>query len=153
MRHPMDNDEVLAFLTSEPARAAKLATVRPDGRPHVAPVWFVLDRRSANGGSPLGDIVITTGANSVKGRDLQHDQRVAICVDDDFAPFSFVTLEGVCSLSDDPSELYRWAAAAGARYLGSDLADEIGRRNGGPGGLVVRVRPTNVVAIANLAEG
>jgi hypothetical protein len=149
----MKNDEVLAFLTSEPARAAKLATVRPDGRPHVAPVWFVLDRSSANDESPLGDVVITTGAHSIKGQDLQHDPRVAICVDDDLAPFSFVEIEGVCSLSDDPSELYRWAAAAGARYMGSDLADEIGKRNGGPGGLVVRVRPTNVVAIANLAQG
>ena len=25
------------------ARTAKLATVRPDSRPHVAPVWFTLD--------------------------------------------------------------------------------------------------------------
>jgi len=24
-------------------RTAKVATVRPDGRPHVAPVWFVMD--------------------------------------------------------------------------------------------------------------
>ena len=26
-----------------PARTAKLATVRADGRPHIAPVWFDLD--------------------------------------------------------------------------------------------------------------
>ena len=31
------------FLLSRPAHTAKVATVRADGRPHVAPVWFDLD--------------------------------------------------------------------------------------------------------------
>ena len=32
-----------AFLAALPAKTAKLATVRPDGRPHLAPVWYDLD--------------------------------------------------------------------------------------------------------------
>ena len=36
-QHPMADDELVAFLTDEPARTGKLATVRADGRPHVAP--------------------------------------------------------------------------------------------------------------------
>ncbi len=36
--HPMTDEEVRALLTALPARTGKLATVRADGRPHVAPV-------------------------------------------------------------------------------------------------------------------
>jgi hypothetical protein len=34
----MDADELLAFLTGKPAHTGKLATIRADGRAHVAPV-------------------------------------------------------------------------------------------------------------------
>lgn len=38
----MSPDEQRAFLVNR-LRTAKLATVRANGRPHVAPVWFDLD--------------------------------------------------------------------------------------------------------------
>ena len=41
--HPMSHHELVALLASEPAHTGKLATMRADGRPHVAPIWFVLD--------------------------------------------------------------------------------------------------------------
>jgi len=37
-----------------------------------------------------------------------------------------------------------------ARYVGPDRAEEFGQRNGVPGQLVVRVRPTKVVAYFNI---
>ena len=43
---PMGPEEWRTFLL-EGQRTAKLATVRADGRPHVAPVWFVLDEDEA----------------------------------------------------------------------------------------------------------
>ena len=48
----MSDDERRDFLT-DGTRTGKLATVRPDGRPHVAPIWFVLDG---------DDVVFMTGA-------------------------------------------------------------------------------------------
>jgi PPOX class probable F420-dependent enzyme len=150
MSHPMSTAELVAFLTSEPARTAKLATVRSDGRPHVSPVWFVLDDTTATDESPLGEIVFTTSSASVKGHDLRRDPRVALCVDDALPPFSFASIEGTVTLSEDPSELLRWATATGSRYMGANRAEEFGKRNGVPGELVVRVRPTHVVAVADL---
>jgi hypothetical protein len=41
--HPMSDDEVRAFVLAEPPHTAKVATVRADGSPHLAPVWFALD--------------------------------------------------------------------------------------------------------------
>jgi PPOX class probable F420-dependent enzyme len=140
----MSDEEVRAFLTASPPRTGKLATVRADGRPHVAPVWYVVDDDD-------GSLVFNTGESTVKGRNLRRDPRASICVDDDRPPFSFVVVEGVVEISDDLVELRRWAAHIGGRYMGDDRADEYGARNGVPGELVVRLRPAGVVAAADLA--
>ena len=147
----MTDEELLAFLGADPPRTAKLATVRADGRPHVAPVWFVVDRSTAGPGAPVGDLVFNTGADSLKGKALARDRRVALCVDDERPPFAFVTIEGTATVSEDPAELAHWSAVIGGRYMGEDRAEEYGRRNGVPGELLVRVRPTHIVAVADLA--
>ena len=61
-------------------------------------------------------------------------------------PYAFVQVQGVAEISTDPDELLRTATALGGRYMGADRAEEFGRRNGVPGELVVRIRPTKVVA-------
>jgi len=150
--HPMTHDELVAFLEHLPARTGKLATVRSDGRPHVAPIWFALDTSTAGADSPIGDVLFNTGADTLKGKSLIRDGRVALCVDDDRPPFAFATIEGVASISEDLEEVTRWAALIGGRYMGEDRAEEFGRRNGVPGELLVRLRPTHIVALADLAD-
>jgi PPOX class probable F420-dependent enzyme len=152
MAHAMDDDEVVAFLEALPARTAKLASVRADGRPHLAPIWIALDRSTAGPDSPIGDIVFNTDPGSVKGRNLSRDPRLALCVDDDTPPFSFVIVEGTATVSDDPDELLHWATVIGGRYMGADQAEAVGRRNGVPPELVVRLRPTRINAQARLAD-
>ena len=58
----------------------KLATVKKDGSSHVVPIWFVLDNCNSKG--KVGDIIFTTGDTSVKASNIQRDNRVSICVDD-----------------------------------------------------------------------
>jgi PPOX class probable F420-dependent enzyme len=150
--HPMSDAELLAFLAGDPPHTGKLATVRADGRPHVAPIWFALDTTTIGADSPIGDIVFNTGVDSLKGRAMGHDPRVALCVDDERPPFSFAIIEGAATLSEDLDEVSRWAAVLGGRYMGADRAEEYGRRNGVPGELLVRVRPTHIVAVAEIAS-
>lgn len=152
MAHAMDDEEVAAFLDALPARTAKLASVRADGRPHIAPIWYALDRSAASPGSPIGDIVFNTAADSVKGKNLRRDPRLALCIDDDTPPFTFVIVEGTATVTEDPGELLRWASAIGGRYMGADQADNYGRRNAVPGELVVRLRPTHITASAQVAD-
>ncbi len=140
----MNDQEVRAFLSALPARTGKLATVRADGRPHVAPVWFDVDDD--------GSLVFNTGRATVKGRNLTRDPRASLCVDDQRPPFSFVVVEGVVEISDDLEEVRRWAARIGGRYMGADRAEEYGARNGVAGELVVRLRPEHVVSSADLAD-
>lgn len=65
--------EIAGFLMRG-TRTAKVATTMRSGQPHVMPVWFVLDGE---------EVVFTTGAESVKGRNLRRDPRIALVVDED----------------------------------------------------------------------
>ncbi|GGU49969.1 PPOX class F420-dependent enzyme [Streptomyces albospinus] len=142
MAQKMTKDEWRAFL-SEGTRTGKLSTVRADGSPHVAPVSFLMD----------GDeLVFNTGKESVKGRNLARDGRVALCVDDERPPFSFVVVHGTAQLSEEPADVRHWATRIAARYVGEERAEEYGARNGVPGELVVRVTIDKVVAMADLAS-
>ncbi|MGZ4689484.1 MAG: PPOX class F420-dependent oxidoreductase [Acidimicrobiia bacterium] len=139
----MSEAEVRAFLMSEPPHTGKLATTRKDGSPHVAPVWYVLDDH--------GDIVFTTGAETLKGRCLRRDPRAAMCVDDERPPFSFVIVRGTVELSNDLGDVRHWAGIIGGRYMGADHADAYGERNGVPGELLVRLRPESTTSKKDLA--
>ncbi|MET9644989.1 PPOX class F420-dependent oxidoreductase [Streptomyces syringium] len=142
MAQKMSEEQWRAFL-SEGTRTGKLSTVRADGSPHIAPIWFVLDG---------DDLIFNTGENTVKGRNLARDGRVALCVDDDRPPFSFVTLQGRAELSADLDEVRSAATRIAARYMGEAAAEEYGARNGVPGELLVRVRVDKVVALTGVAE-
>ena len=142
MAHKMTDDQWRAFLSAG-TRTGKLSTVRADGRPHVAPVWFVLDG---------DDLVFSTGATSVKGRTLARDPRAALCVDAPEPPYSFVIVEGPVELSVEPTAMLEWATRIAARYMGEGQAEAYGRRNSAPGELLVRLRMEKVNAIAAVAE-
>jgi PPOX class probable F420-dependent enzyme len=138
----MSTEEWRAFL-SEGTRTGKLATVRADGRPHLAPVWFVLDG---------DDLLFNTGAGTVKGRNLARDPRLSICVDDDRPPFAFVVAEGRATLIEELADVRHWATRIAARYMGEDEAEDFGARNGVPGELLVRVHLDKVLAERNVAD-
>ncbi|MFR9797862.1 PPOX class F420-dependent oxidoreductase [Streptomyces sp. MS06] len=142
MAEKMSDEEWRTFVTSG-TRTGKLATVRADGSPHVAPIWFVLD---------VDELVFNTGSETVKGRNLARDGRVALCVDDDRPPFHFVVLQGRARVSEQPDELRYWATRIAARYMGEERAEAYGARNAVPGELVVRVAVDKVVAVKNLAD-
>ena len=133
--------ESRAFLL-EGTRTGKLTTVRADGRPHIVPIWFVMD----------GDtLIFTTGESSVKARNIQRDARVALCVDDQTPPYAYATVEGTATLTEHDPDLLRWATRIGGRYMGEARAEEFGRRNGVPGELLVRLTPTKIIFEENLA--
>ncbi|MEV6214694.1 PPOX class F420-dependent oxidoreductase [Nocardia sp. NPDC058379] len=128
--------QVRAFL-SQGTRTGKVAFTGADGRPLVTPVWFIVE----------GDeLVFNTGKNTAKGRAFARDPRVALCVDLEEPPYALVEVQGTVTLSEDLDELVRTATEIAARYMGPDQAEEFGKRNGVAGELVVRVRPTKIIA-------
>ena len=141
MPRAMDDAEWRAFV-SEGTRTGKLATTRHDGRPHVVPIWFVLDG---------DDFVFNTGAHSIKGRSLASNGIGALCVDDERPPFGFVSVTGTVTITTEPDEVRRWATAIGARYMGADRAEEFGERNAIEVELLVRLHADHVLAQADIA--
>lgn len=142
----MERDEWLTFV-GQGTKTGKLATTRKDGSPHVAPIWFLVDT------SEDGDyLVFTTGADTIKGRTLRRDPRLAMVVDLEEPPFSFVQFTAEATISEDLDEMLDWATRLGARYMGAERAEAFGKRNAVPGELLIRARITKVVALAEVAD-
>ncbi|MEB4209608.1 PPOX class F420-dependent oxidoreductase [Mycobacterium sp. 94-17] len=140
------SEQVIEFLSAG-TRTGMLGYLAADGRPLVAPVWFVVDV-----GHDGAELAFNTGRDTAKGRALVRDPRVVICVDDPRPPYSFVQVQGIATLGEDMRDVLDVATRTGRRYMGADRADEFGRRNAVPGELVVRVRPTKVNAGFDISQ-
>ncbi|MCP5101683.1 MAG: hypothetical protein GY943_39580 [Chloroflexi bacterium] len=84
MMQSMTTEEYKQFIMTG-TRTGKLATVRENGRSHVAPIWFDLDDD--------GTLVFMTWHTSVKAKNIRRDPRVSICVDEEAPPYAFVIIE------------------------------------------------------------
>jgi hypothetical protein len=67
-----------------------VATSRPDGRPHLSPIWFVWLR---------GRMWICTGADAVKSRNATAEPRVSVALQDGMKP---AVGEGVVTIHERP---------------------------------------------------
>jgi PPOX class probable F420-dependent enzyme len=140
---PVCGDEMADFL-SQSTLTAKVSTVSKDGTCHTVPVWFVLDGE---------DIIFTTWHKSVKAKHIMRDNRVTICVDDQKPLYSFVTMHGNATITQDKNdELLKWATIIAERYMGKENAERYGKRNSVKGELLIRVKPTKIIAQKDIAE-
>jgi len=98
-----------AFL--EELRFAVMATINQDGTPQLTTMWYLLEDD--------GTILMNTKIGRLKERNLRHDPRISICIEDDY---NFLTLSGTAELIDDPErtqhDIYRLAT----RYHGKEKA-------------------------------
>ncbi|NUP00952.1 MAG: pyridoxamine 5'-phosphate oxidase [Nonomuraea sp.] len=91
-RIAMSDDEVTAFL--EGSRKVQLATINPDGTPHLVTMFYGLDE---------GRIAFWTYGKAQKARNLARDPRVSCLVEagDDYDDLRGVLLYGVAEQVDD----------------------------------------------------
>jgi hypothetical protein len=81
-----------------------LTTVRPDGRPHVMPIW----------GLWMNDaFYFSTGRRSVKARNLAENPNCALCPD---TGEEAIILEGAAALMTQPAILKKFAKAYLTKY-------------------------------------
>jgi hypothetical protein len=67
-----------------------IASVRPDGRPHMTPVWFAWVG---------GKLYVSIDPDSVKNKNIAHNPRVALSLEDGLHP---VICEGTAVPLDPP---------------------------------------------------
>ncbi|QFY12508.1 pyridoxamine 5'-phosphate oxidase [Nonomuraea phyllanthi] len=91
-RIAMPDDEVAAFI--EGSRKMQLATINPDGTPHLVTMFYGLDE---------GRVAFWTYAKSQKARNLARDPRVSCLVEagDDYGELRGVLVYGKAEQVDD----------------------------------------------------
>jgi PPOX class probable F420-dependent enzyme len=81
-----------------------LSTVRPDGRPHLMPVWAVWDGVK---------LTFSSSRRSVKIRNLAAGSTVSVATDDALSP---VVIEGAARIVADEPGLRRFLDTMNAKY-------------------------------------
>ena len=81
--------EIAEFL--DETHVAHLVTVRPDGRPHVAPVWFLEED---------GRAYVMADGNAVKMRNIRRNPQLILSIATGQRPLKYVLLEGEGRVTD-----------------------------------------------------
>jgi PPOX class probable F420-dependent enzyme len=112
----MSPDEVAAFL--ERSRTATVASVGPDGMPHLVAMWY---------GVIGGAVYIETKSKSQKAVNLRRDPRMVFMVEagHSYDTLRGVSLEGDCTIIEEADGEEYWAAAVSVyeRYTGPYAED------------------------------
>mgnify|MGYP003576148880 CR=1 FL=1 len=116
----MTDAELRAFLDEQ--RIVQVATVGPRGRPHLVPLWYVVE---------AGEPPVLRGwtfAKSQKARNLERDPRATVSIDDgvQYQELRGVMMECDVEVEDDPDAVAGYGIGQFGRYgPGGDLAPEV----------------------------
>jgi PPOX class probable F420-dependent enzyme len=105
----MTEDEIVAFIDQN--RTATMATVGPDGLPHLVAMWYaVID----------GQIWFETKGKSQKAVNLRRDSRITVLIENGhtYNELKGISLEGHAVVVDDPEALWAVGVSVWERYTG-----------------------------------
>lgn len=118
------------------AHLATLATVRKDGSPQVAPVWY--EHKD-------GKLFITTNERAVKVHNIRRDPRVSVSIATSDQPYSYVLFYGEAEATTRNREAVLTSICI--RYKGEEegraFAQEI---LGYDGGVIIEISPSRVIS-------
>jgi PPOX class probable F420-dependent enzyme len=113
------------------ATFANLATLMPDGRPQVTPVWVDLD------GS---NIRINTAKGRIKDKNMRRNKNVALAISDPDNPYRHLAIQGeVVEINEQGADAHIDALAK--KYLGKD---KYPFRQPGEVRVIYKIRPDRV---------
>lgn len=112
----MTQQEIAAYLAE--AHVAHMVTVRPNGRPHVAPVWFLEEN---------GQAFVMADANAVKVRNIRRNPAVTLSIATDQRPLKYVVLSGDAQVveEDVASMVERICVRYDGPVRGAEFAKEL----------------------------
>ncbi len=117
-----------------------VTTLRQDGSPTNSVIFYALD----------GDVLFfSTTANRLKTKTLRGDDRIAVTVLDEGAPFGYVTIEGTGEIEDDdivPGHLAINKAMRGGTF---DPPEGYIEKLKADGRLLIRVHAERVHGVVN----
>jgi len=94
------------FLQDE--RFAVVGTKNPDGSPHLAVMWYLLDG---------DDIVVNSAEGRIKDRNLAADPRVSVLVEDEYR---WIRIDGRATVEHDQTITHEDIRRIASRYYQDD---------------------------------
>lgn len=112
----MSPDEVAALL--DEARTLQVATINPDGTPHLVAMWFAVED---------GNATFWTYAKSQKVTNLRRDPRLTVLVEtgDSYDQLRGVSIVGRAALLEDRADVLALGERIYERYWGPITDDAI----------------------------
>ena len=129
----MTTEEMRAYL--DETHVAHLVTLKRDGAPHIAPLWYQYDN---------GKLYMITGSSVLKTRNIKRDSRVAVAISTDQEPYKYVLLEGTAELSNSGVE--KITRSLCIRYRGQEAGAKMAEELlSGRDTVVLIVHPTKII--------
>jgi PPOX class probable F420-dependent enzyme len=113
----MTDDELRAFIAEQ--KVVTVATMGPSGRPHLMPLWYVVDGDELRG---------WTYAKSQKAKNIERDPHATLQIEDgvDYAELRGVMFEADVEVERDPDKVADYGMALFDRYApGADVRDMV----------------------------
>src|SRR3954449_12042857 len=112
----MTDEELQDFLAEQ--KIVSVATIGPQGRPHLVPLWYVVDG---------GDLRGWTYAKSQKAKNLERDPHSTLQIEDgvDYQELRGVMFECDVEVERDPARVAEFGRAIYTRYGGGELTPEV----------------------------
>ncbi|SDM10070.1 PPOX class probable F420-dependent enzyme [Halogranum gelatinilyticum] len=111
---------------------AQLATLMPDGTPHVTPVWVSHDEGEY--------VLINTARGRQKEKNIRRDPKVGVSVLDPDDPYRYVSVRGTATLTEEGAVEHTNELAR--KYMGKDEYPHLGEESGPR--VVVRISTDHV---------
>jgi PPOX class probable F420-dependent enzyme len=111
----MSDDELRAFVAEH--KVMTVATLGPNGRPHLMPLWYVPQ--------PDGDLIGWTFAKSQKAKNLERDPRATLQIEDgvEYQDLRGVMFECDVEIERDADKVADFGMAIFARYAPEDAGE------------------------------
>ena len=101
----------------EGARVLQIASIIPDGRPHLVPMWFCVD--------DAGLVCFTTYGTSQKVRNLERDSRITVLVEtgEAYNELRGISIDGEAEIVRDQAVTFHTRALISAKHEGAPRPD------------------------------
>lgn len=109
---------------------AAIATVRPNGRPHVTPVWYEYDGH---------EFIVATFRDTQKMKNVSHKGYATLCIYTHQMPYKQVIAEGIARVGSPVDNV--WRARVAVRYLGEDAGKAYIRDTEDWDAVAIHIRP------------
>ena len=144
----MSDHELRGFLAEK--KVVTCATIGPNGRPHLMPLWYEVDTPAESVGGGTGDLILRgwTYAKSQKAKNLERDPRATLQVEDGelYHELRGVMMECDVEIEREPEKVANFGRALFQRFGATGPEVEATIEKQAPKRIGLTFKPTRIVS-------